>query len=281
MLSGFQMLIPLHTDGRSNFKVCILCRKLQLTSKIRISLKIGWCLHACFVETQHTFLFYFFLKVVQTHSTPGKKKNQVHINILQETPRLVSHCQNKLNRFMKAIKKNLLPPCLERLFKKINTGKSSVQSVRTYFKRWNRCSEPVNVSVHTCSPFPFFFFFFLNCPVLFQNIHRFKSHSRLKNTTTTTKKEHYCRQQTVNVSGKKLVGSCVSSPVRLGEKLVTSEEKQKKKQLFFQSPRQRDGQTYKDLLWISAAGTRTHQMCEKDFKKKKKKSQKTFLKCLF
>ena len=160
MLSGFQMLIPLHTDGRSNFKVCILCRKLQLTSKIRISLKIGWCLHACFVETQHTFLFYFFLKVVQTHSTPGKKKNQVHINILQETPRLVSHCQNKLNRFMKAIKKNLLPPCLERLFKKINTGKSSVQSVRTYFKRWNRCSEPVNVSVHTRSPFPFFFFFF-------------------------------------------------------------------------------------------------------------------------
>ena len=115
-----------------------------------------------------------------------------------------------------------------------------------------------------------FFFFFLNCPVLFQYIHRFKSHSRLKNTTTTTKKEHYCRQQTVNVSGKKLVGSCVSSPVRLGEKLVTSEEKHKKKQLFFQSPRQRDGQTYKDLLWISAAGTRTQQMCEKDFKKKKK-----------
>lgn len=62
MLSGFQMLIPLHTDGRSNFKVRILCRKLQLTSKIRISLKIGWCLHACFVETQHTFFFFFFHK---------------------------------------------------------------------------------------------------------------------------------------------------------------------------------------------------------------------------
>lgn len=50
----FQMLMLFYTDGRSNFKVHILCQKLQLTSKIRIFLKIGWCLHACFVSQQHT-----------------------------------------------------------------------------------------------------------------------------------------------------------------------------------------------------------------------------------
>lgn len=50
MFLVFQMLMLSYTDGKSNFKVHILCRKLQLTSKIRIFLKIGWCLHACFVS---------------------------------------------------------------------------------------------------------------------------------------------------------------------------------------------------------------------------------------
>lgn len=36
MLLVFQMQMLFYTDGKSNFKVHILCRKLQLTSKIRM-----------------------------------------------------------------------------------------------------------------------------------------------------------------------------------------------------------------------------------------------------
>ena len=228
-------------------------------------------------DTAH-ILFIFFLKVVQTHSTPAKKKNQVRINILQETPRLVSHCQNKLNRFIKAIKKKLLPPCLERLF---FMKKGSVQSVGTYFKRWNWCSEPVNVSVHTRSPFPFFCFVLKKCPVSFQYIHRLKSHSRLKKKKTLL--------QTTNgerVRKETLVGSCVSSPVSTLKLVRKKKNKKNSSVCIFSVPvPERWADLQRSALDLCSRYTHTSNVwklgLQKNKKKRVKNNPKTFLKSLF
>lgn len=141
----------------------------------------------------------------------------------------------------------------------INTGKYWLCSVcRNIFQEMESMQWACECfSSHTFSISFFCFVFKVSGFFLSQYIHRLKSHSRLKKKKTllqTTNSERV-RKET-------LVGSCVSSPVST-LKLVRGKKKQKTAQyVFFQSPCQRDGQTYKDLLWISAAGTRTHQMCE-------------------
>lgn len=230
-----------------------------------------------------THFFFFFIKVVQTHSTPAKKKNQVRINILQETPRLVSHCQNKLNRFNKAIKKKLLPPCLERLFFFfINTGKYWLCSVcRNIFQEMESMQWACECfSSHTFSISFFCFVFKVSGFFLSQYIHRLKSHSRLKKKKTllqTTNSERV-RKET-------LVGSCVSSPVST---LKLVREKKTSSVCIFSVPvPERWADLQRSALDLCSRYTHTSNVWKLGLQKKKKKkkkwktTQKTFLKSLF
>ena len=95
----FQMLMPRYTDGKSNFKVHILCRKLQLTSKIRIFLKIGWCLHACFVSRRHTRN-----RNVPKQLDTSLPEREVCINNAGRKRWTIIYCKNKINHFIPAVK---------------------------------------------------------------------------------------------------------------------------------------------------------------------------------